>query len=274
MELTQSGFYKTPRIIKGLDFLPFVRDILKRGNEIYVKFMTNQDIEMVLDFTRLYDTGHDNSVLFQIRNRPREDILLEDISQFEFIQYRPDTAWVAIHVGSTKRIGLEDFDKLFISETFRNLKPLTFIFEGKFWHVMGLELTAEEEGPFWYIYLKRQESNFMTRIPMPQTQKFLYNPQSDAWSLDDGTEEYTDNEKIKYFLRQPDVHEIIVAGVPMTITRAQFIAGEILFMVFVDGDGNKRYYYATQSTKLRIVTDQNTLKKEYRLDHVKAMRID
>lgn len=274
MELTQSRSYKTPRIIKGLDFLPFVRDILKCGNDIYVKFMTNQDPETVLDFTRLYDTGRDNSVLFQISNRPREDILLEDISQFEFIQYRPNTAWVAIHMGSTKRIGLEDFDELFISETFRHLKPLVFLFEGHFWHVMGLELTAEDEGHFWYIYLKRQENDLMTRIRMPRSQKFLYNPQSDSWSLDDVTEEYTDNEKIKYFLRQPDVHEIIVAGVPMTITRAQFIAGEILFMVFVDGDGNKRYYYATQSTKLRIVTDQETLKKEYRLDHVKAMHID
>lgn len=139
---------------------------------------------------------------------------------------------------------------------------------------MGLELTSDEEESFWYIYLKRQENDFMTRIRMPLTQKFIYNPQNDAWCLDDVTEEYTDNEKIKYFLRQPDVHEIIVAGVPMTITRAQFIAGEILFMVFVDGDGNKRYYYATRSTKLRIVMSQETLKKEYRLDHVKAMHID
>ena len=71
MELTPSGFYKTTRVIKGLDFLPFVRDILKRGNEIYVKFMGNQDPEIVLDFTRLYDTGYDNSVLFQISDRPR-----------------------------------------------------------------------------------------------------------------------------------------------------------------------------------------------------------
>lgn len=36
--------------------------------------------------------------------------------------------------------------------------------------------------------------DFMTRIKMPRTQKFVYNPVSNSWSLDDTTEEITDLE--------------------------------------------------------------------------------
>lgn len=55
MELTDNGFYKTPRIIKGLDFLPFARDVLDCGNELYVKFRVNCDADRILSFTRVFD---------------------------------------------------------------------------------------------------------------------------------------------------------------------------------------------------------------------------
>ena len=96
MELTDNGFYKTPRIIKGLDFLPFARDVLDCGNELYVKFRTNHDADRILSFTRVFDLGFDKSVLFEIKNPIHNRILIEDITNFEFVQYRPQTDWLAI----------------------------------------------------------------------------------------------------------------------------------------------------------------------------------
>ena len=43
-------------------------------------------------------------------------------------------------MGSTKRINVGDFEELYLSKTFRNLTPVIFLHEGRFWHVMGLEL--------------------------------------------------------------------------------------------------------------------------------------
>ena len=138
---------------------------------------------------------------------------------------------------------------------------------------MGLEL-AGEEGADWYIYLKRQDSDFMTRIKMSPTQKFLYNPLSNSWSLDDPTEEITDHEKIKQALKSVHVYEVTVSGVPMEMIRVMHIAADVLFFVFKDEKDVHRYYYARRGTKLRIVTDTESLEKKYLLDHVKAIHVD
>lgn len=201
------------------------------------------------------------------------DILIEDLSQFKFIQFRPNTEWVAVHMGSTKRINVGDFDELYIDQTFRKMTPVIFLHEGRFWHVMGLELAASNEAE-WFIYLKRQECDFMTRVSFTRDQKFLYNPLSNSWSLDDPTEEITDIMEIKRRLTQEDVHEVVVSGVPMKLVRVQFMASQLLIMVFLDGDEKKRYYYARRTTKLRVVTDVNTREVKYLLDHVKAIHID
>lgn len=274
MELTQSGFYKTPRIIKGLDFLEHVKTTLYFGNEMYVQFRTNEEPKRVLSYQKLYDTDYDNSVLFIISERPQHSYLIQNIAEFEFIQYRPQTAWKAIHMGSTKRINLEQFEELYISDTFRHLHPVIFNHTNQFWHVMGLELADDDEDAIWYIYLKRQDSDFMTRIKMPRTQKFLYNPLSNSWALDDPTEEIKDHEKIKEVLRKEGVWEVTVSGVPMKLIRVMNIAADILFFVFKDEEDKSRYYYARKSTKLRVVTDVNTREVKYLLDHIKAMHID
>ena len=276
MELTQSGFYKTPRIIKGLDFLPFARDVLDCGNALYVKFRTNHDADRILSCTRVFDLGFDNSVLFEIGNPPRNRILIENIEDFEFIQYRPQTDWVAINMGNTKRLGVNEFNEFRISETFRRLHPVIFLRAGYFWHVMGIEPTDEEmDGEkVWYLYLKRQDKDFMVRVDFRGDQKFIFNPLSDSWSLDDPTVEITDLEQIKKSLKSEDVSEVIVSGVPMRLIRVQEIAKGVLFFVFLDTSESRRYYYARHTTKLRIVTNAENGRKEYLLDHIKAMHID
>lgn len=176
-------------------------------------------------------------------------------------------------MGSTKRINVSDFEELYISSTFRRLAPVIFLHEWRFWHVMGLELAASEEGE-WFIYLKRQESDFMTRLSFNRDQKFIFNPLSNSWSLDDQTQEITDLEGIKKTLKSEDVSEVVVSGVPMRLVRVQEIAKGVLFFVFLDTSEARRYYYARRTTKLRIVTDPTTGEQKYLLDHIKAMHID
>lgn len=272
MELTDGGWYKTPRIIKGLDFLAHIQDTLACGNLMYVKFSANDDPVRVSFFRKLYDTGEDNSYLFTISDRPRGDILIKDLTQFEFIQYRPQTVWVAIRMGSTKRFSVSDFDKLYIDQTFREMTPVAFIHNNQSWTVMGLELASEETG--WFIYLKRWDSDFMTRLNFNRDQKFIYNPISGSWSLDDPTQEIKDLEEIKQTLRADTILDVTVSGVPMKLIRVQEIAKGVLFFVFQDEKKNKRYYYNRPAMKLRIVTDSETGEQKYLLDHIKAMYID
>ena len=273
MELTDDGFYKTPRVIKGLDFLDHIRVVLDCGNPLYIQFRTNEGALKISDFKRLYDSLSDKSVVFNATDRILGDILIKDIEEFEFIQYRPQTAWKAIRMGSTKRINIEQFEELYINDTFHHLHPVIFNHASQFWHVMGLELAREEDAD-WYIYLKRQDSDFMTRIAMPRNQKFIYQGLSNSWVLDNPTEEITDHEKIKEVLRKEGVLEVTVSGVPMKLIRVMNIASDVLFFVFKDDEDESRYYYARKSTKLRVVTDVNTLEVKYLLDHVKAIHVD
>lgn len=199
---------------------------------------------------------------------------MEHINDYEFIQFRPNTEWVVIHMGSTKRFNLEQFDQLWLDQTFQKLHPVIVNHDGKFWHVMGLKLDVDADGSFWGLYLKRQDSDFMKEIRMPLTQKFIFNPLSNSWSLDDPTVEITNLEVIKKALKSDEVSEVIVSGVPMRLVRVQEIAKGILFFVFLDTAEKRRYYYARRTTKLRIVTDSETGEKKYLLDHIKAMHID
>lgn len=273
MELTSAGYYKIPRYMGWEEFLEQTRAVLDCGNHMYIQFSSKEGPVLVIDFRKENGLGLDNSWLFSVSGTGYTHKLIEDITNFKFIQFRPNTEWVAIHMGSTKRINIGDFEELYLSKTFRNLTPVIFLHGGYFWHVMGLELAASEEGE-WFIYLKRQDSDFMTRIAFDRDQKFIFNPLSNSWSLDDHTREIKDLEELKKELKKDDVTSVVVSGVPMNLVRVQEIAKGVLFFVFHDGEKNRRYYYARRTTKLRIVTDSETGEQKYLLDHIKAMHID
>jgi len=61
-------------------------------------------------------------------------------------------------MGINKRFSISSFEELYISQTFRKMTPVIFLHEGRFWHVMGLELAGSEEVD-WFIYLKRYYYN-------------------------------------------------------------------------------------------------------------------
>lgn len=274
MELTDGGWYKTPRIIKGKDFLAHIHDTYASGNAMYVEFKASEGEVRILEYQRLYEVDTESAVLFTINTCPQDSIILKNIEEYEFIQYRPQQAWKVIHMGSTKRVNVSDFFEIWNNTTFIKLTPVIFLHRSEFWHVMGLEFnSSRDEGP-WFIYLKRQDSDFMTRIAFDRDQKFIFNPLSDSWSLDDPTQEITDLEGIKKALKSDEVSEVIVAGVPMRLIRVQEIAKGVLFFVFQDEEKNKRYYYNRPAIKLRIVTDSETGEQKYLLDHIKAMHID
>lgn len=276
MEVHAAGYYVIPRYLGWKEFLIHTRDVLACGNEMLVQFSMMEGPIQVTDFRKENGLDLDNAWLFTVSGVGHTHTLIEDITNFKFIQFRPNTEWVAIHMGSTKRLGVNDFNEFRISETFQHLHPVIFLRAGYFWHVMGMEPTdAEMDGEkVWYLYLKRQDRDFMIRVDFTSDQKFIFNPLSNSWSLDDPTQEITDLEQIKNALKSEDVSEVVVSGVPMRLVRVQEIAKGVLFFVFLDTSEARRYYYARRTTKLRIVTDQDTLKKEYLLDHIKAMHID
>lgn len=273
MELTSAGYYKIPRYMGWEEFLAHTEAVLDCGNHMYIQFSSKEGPVLVTDFRKENGLGLDHSWLFSVSGAGYTHKLIEDITNFKFIQFRPNTEWVAINMGSTKRINVGDFEELYISQTFRKMTPVIFLHEGRFWHVMGLELAASEEGE-WFIYLKRQECDFMTRLSFNRDQKFIFNPLSNSWSLDDPTQEITDLEAIKKSLKSEDVSEVVVSGVPMRLVRVQEIAKGVLFFVFLDTSEARRYYYARRTTKLRIVMNLENGNKEYMLDHIKAMHID
>ena len=274
MEVNAAGYYVIPRYLGWEEFLIHTRDVLACGNQMYIQFSSKEGPVLVTDFRKENGLGLDNSWLFSISGTGYTHKLIEDITNFKFIQFRPNTEWVAIHMGSTKRVNINDFFEIWNNTTFIKLTPVIFLHRSEFWHVMGLEFnSARDEGP-WFIYLKRQDRDFMTRIAFDRDQKFIFNPLSDSWSLDDPTVEITDLEQIKKALKSEDVSEVVVSGVPMRLIRVQEIAKGVLFFVFLDTAEKRRYYYARRTTKLRIVTNAENGNKEYCLDHIKAMHID
>lgn len=274
MEVNAAGYYVIPRYLGWEEFLIHTRDVLAGGNKMLVQFSMKEGPVQVTDFRKENGLDLDNAWLFTVSGVGNTHTLIEDITNFKFIQFRPNTEWVAINMGSTKRVNVNDFFEIWNNTTFIKLTPVIFLHRSEFWHVMGLEFnSSRDEGP-WFIYLKRQDSDFMTRIAFDRDQKFIFNPLSDSWSLDNPTQEITDLEGIKKALKSEDVSEVVVSGVPMRLVRVQEIAKGVLFFVFLDTSEARRYYYARHTTKLRIVENTESGRKEYLLDHIKAMHID
>ena len=276
MEINAAGYYVIPRYLGWEEFLTHIRDTLVCGNKMLVQFSAKELPVQVIHFRKVNDLVFDHAYLFTLTGAMHKHTLIEDITNFKFIQFRPNTEWVAINMGNTKRLGVNEFNVFRINETFQHLHPVIFLRAGYFWHVMGMEPTdAEMDGEkVWYLYLKRQDRDFMIRVDFSGDQKFIYNPLSDSWSLDDPTQEIKDLEEIKKALKSDEVSEVIVSGVPMRLIRVQEIAKGVLFFVFLDTAEKRRYYYARHTTKLRIVTNAESGRKEYLLDHIKAMHID
>lgn len=94
MELNTEGFYKKPRVVPGFKFLAHITETRKCGNRMPVHFPSRGTIE-VIDYRLNPNDRFDCSVLF-LAPLGKDDVWVEDIEEWEFVQYRPNTQWTAI----------------------------------------------------------------------------------------------------------------------------------------------------------------------------------
>lgn len=96
MELNTEGFYKKPRVLSGFKFLSHITETRKCGNRMPVYF-PNQGAIDVIDYRLNPNDRFDCSVLF-LAPLCKDDVWVEDIEEWEFVQYRPNTQWTAIKI--------------------------------------------------------------------------------------------------------------------------------------------------------------------------------
>lgn len=96
MELNTEGFYKNPRVVSGFKFLAHITETRKCGNRMPVHFPAQGTID-VIDYRLNPNDRFDCSVLF-LAPLGKDDVWVEDIEEWEFVQYRPNTQWTAIKI--------------------------------------------------------------------------------------------------------------------------------------------------------------------------------
>lgn len=94
MELNKEGFYKKPRVLSGFKFLSHITETRKCGNRMPVYF-PNRGVLDVIDYRLNPNDRFDCSVLF-LAPLGKDDVWVEDIEEWEFVQYRPNTQWTAV----------------------------------------------------------------------------------------------------------------------------------------------------------------------------------
>lgn len=276
MELNESGWYKTPRVMKGLQFLRHITETRKCGNCMIVDFGRVID---VIDWRYLEADAENPDPICFLGSEVGENIFVTDITEWEFVQYRPNTAWKAIHMdeSNTEGINIYTFERTYKEEIRVNLKPVLIQYRNTFWYIMNIVPMFVKDGMVWDIFLKDRKYDSMVKVTVDDRQTFGYSALSKAYYFEASVPEvkqYTELEDIKQQLKQDGVFEVIVAGVPMKLVRVQAVAKGVLFFVFQDKDKEKRYYHANKGTKLRVITDVKEDTVEYCLDHIKAMHID
>lgn len=276
MELNESGWYKTPRVMKGLPFLRHITETRKCGNCMIVDFGRVID---VIDWRYLEADADNPDPICFLGSEVGENIFVTDITEWEFVQYRPNTAWKAIHMdkSNTEGINIYTFERTYKEEIRVNLKSVLIQYRNTFWYIMDIVPMFVKDGMVWDIFLKDRKYDSMVKVTVDDRQTFGYSALSNTYYFEASVPEvkqYTELEDIKQQLKADGVSEVIVAGVPMRLIRVQEIAKGILFFVFQDKDKEKRYYHANKGTKLRVITDVKEDTVEYCLDHIKAMHID
>ena len=96
MELNTEGFYKKPRILKGVKFLGHITETCKCGNRMPVDFPNYGTID-IIDYWINISDPFDNNVQFRTE-WGKNDIWLDDLYEWEFVQYRPNAPWKAFQI--------------------------------------------------------------------------------------------------------------------------------------------------------------------------------
>ena len=288
MELNTEGFYKKPRVVSGFKFLSHITETLKCGNWMPVYFPNRGTID-VIDYRLNPNDRFDCSVLF-LAPLGKDDVWVEDIEEWEFVQYRPNTQWTAIEIEYTttpdgKRgyyrhirkgnpmpeteLAPIDFQDHYIKETFDHLKEVVVLYDEQFYTVLGMRTNLAKPGNY-SLYLMRWASNTIRKVEIAQNQRFIYQKNSNSWLVDPVEALYTDFADVKDQLRAEGVKKVIVAGVEKELKRVSEISSGILHLVFAY-EGELEHFYSTKNTRLRV--RDGKIGTEYLLDHVKRMHV-
>ena len=97
MELNSEGFYKKPRVIPGVKFLSHITETLKCGNWMPVYFPHKGTID-VIDWRYEPLMECDSNPVTFLTQWAKNDVYVQCIDDWEFVQYRPNTQWIAIKI--------------------------------------------------------------------------------------------------------------------------------------------------------------------------------
>lgn len=103
MELNAEGFYKKPRVLKGVNFLSHITDTCRCGNRMPVYFPNRGTIDVINYWVNTSDP-FDNTVQF-LTEWGKNDVWLNDLYEWEFVQFRPNTQWTAMQIEEEDDMG-------------------------------------------------------------------------------------------------------------------------------------------------------------------------
>lgn len=121
MQLNTEGFYKKPRVLSGFKFLSHITETRKCGNRMPVYFPHKGTIDVIDYWLDMFGDPRE-PLHVQFRTEwGKNDVWVDDIEEWEFVQYRPNTQWTAIKLEKkedemiplfTDRYKAEDYFKL------------------------------------------------------------------------------------------------------------------------------------------------------------------
>lgn len=267
MELNTEGFYKKPRVLSGMKFLSHITETRKCGNQMLVYFPHKCTIDVIDYWIDMFGDPRE-PLHVQFRTEwGKNDVWVEDIEEWKFVQYRPNTQWTAIKIET--ELAPIDFQDFYIKETFDHLKETVVLYDEQFYTVLGMRTNLAKPGNY-SLYLMRRAFNTVRKVEIGPNQKFIYQKNSNSWLVDPVEALYTDFTDIKDQLRAEGVKEVIVAGVEKELKRVSEISSGLLHLVFAY-DGELEHFYSTKNTRLRV--REGKIATEYLLDHVKRMHV-
>ncbi len=104
MELNTEGFYKKPRVIPGVKFLPHITETRKCGNRMPVYFPHRGTID-IIDWRYEPLMECDSNPVTFLTRWAKNDVYVQCIDDWEFVQYRPNTQWTAMRIEEEDDMG-------------------------------------------------------------------------------------------------------------------------------------------------------------------------
>lgn len=126
MELNTEGFYKKPRVLSGVKFLSHVTETRKCGNRMPVYFPHRGTID-IIDWRYEPLMECDSNPVTFLTHWGKNDVYVQCIDDWEFVQYRPQTQWTAIKLEKkedemiplfTDRYPAKDYFKLLMNSIY------------------------------------------------------------------------------------------------------------------------------------------------------------